>query len=100
MVDSCWWPEQTQLFLAAKTTLFNLCRLTETRYDSVERVTQRTVLDARRELMFERRYRWDRTDQIVQQIHTDTTPATPGEKYSQYLWGYDAVGQVTKAVEP
>uniref|UniRef100_UPI00374D3927 hypothetical protein n=1 Tax=Cronobacter dublinensis TaxID=413497 RepID=UPI00374D3927 len=40
---------------------------------------------------------WDRTDQIVQQIHTD---ATPGEKYSQYLWGYDAAGQVTKAVEP
>ncbi|EPA9875053.1 RHS repeat-associated core domain-containing protein, partial [Cronobacter sakazakii] len=63
-------------------------------------VTQRTVLDARRELVFERRYRWDRTDQIVQQIHTDTTPATPGEKYSQYLWGYDAAGQVTKAVGP
>jgi len=58
------------------------------------------MLDARRELVFERRYRWDRTDQIVQQIHTDATPATPGEKYSQYLWGYDAAGQVTKAVEP
>nr|WP_282986483.1 RHS repeat-associated core domain-containing protein [Cronobacter malonaticus]MDI7684255.1 RHS repeat-associated core domain-containing protein [Cronobacter malonaticus] len=72
----------------------------ETRYDSAGRVTQRTVLDARRELVFERRYRWDRTDQIVQQIHTDSTPATPGEKYSQYLWGYDAAGQVTKAVEP
>ncbi|EOC1280692.1 RHS repeat protein [Cronobacter turicensis] len=72
----------------------------ETRYDSAGRVTQRTVLDARRELVFERRYRWDRTDQIVQQIHTDATPATPGEKYSQYLWGYDAAGQVTKAVEP
>ncbi|EOU9579967.1 RHS repeat-associated core domain-containing protein [Cronobacter sakazakii] len=72
----------------------------ETRYDAVGRVTQRTVLDARRELVFERRYRWDRTDQIVQQIHTDSTPATPGEKYSQYLWGYDAAGQVTKAVEP
>ncbi|QNQ18281.1 hypothetical protein HF650_00440 [Kosakonia sp. SMBL-WEM22] len=37
---------------------------------------QRTVLDARRELMFERRYRWDRTDQIVQQVHTDATPTT------------------------
>ncbi|ALB61125.1 type IV secretion protein Rhs [Cronobacter condimenti 1330] len=72
----------------------------ETCYDTVGRVTQRTVLDARRELVFERRYRWDRTDQIVQQIHTDATPATPGEKYSQYLWGYDAAGQVTKAVEP
>ncbi|MDI7691682.1 RHS repeat-associated core domain-containing protein, partial [Cronobacter malonaticus] len=72
----------------------------ETRYDAAGRVTQRTVLDARRELVFERRYRWDRTDQIVQQIHTDTAPATPGEKYSQYLWGYDAAGQVTKAVEP
>ncbi len=72
----------------------------ETRYDSAGRVTQRTVLDARRELVFERRYRWDRTDQIVQQIHTDTASATPGEKYSQYLWGYDAAGQVTKAVEP
>ncbi|ELY6409895.1 RHS domain-containing protein, partial [Cronobacter sakazakii] len=72
----------------------------ETRYDAAGRVTQRTVLDARRELEFERRYRWDRTDQIVQQIHTDATPATPGEKYSQYLWGYDAAGQVTKAVEP
>ncbi|EOZ6414209.1 RHS repeat-associated core domain-containing protein, partial [Cronobacter turicensis] len=72
----------------------------ETRYDSAGRVTQRTVLDARRELVFERRYRWDRTDQIVQQIYTDATPATPGEKYSQCLWGYDAAGQVTKAVEP
>ncbi|EOC1319541.1 RHS domain-containing protein [Cronobacter turicensis] len=72
----------------------------ETRYDAAGRVTQRTVLDARRELVFERRYRWDRTDQIVQQIHTDTAPATPGEKYSQYLWGYDAAGQVTKAVGP
>jgi hypothetical protein len=40
----------------------------------------------RRELLFERRYRWDRTDQRVQQIHTDATPAMPGEKYSQYLW--------------
>ncbi|EPZ5287532.1 RHS repeat-associated core domain-containing protein [Cronobacter dublinensis] len=69
----------------------------ETHYDTAGRITQRTVLDARRELMFERRYRWDRTDQIVQQIHTD---ATPGEKYSQYLWGYDAAGQVTKAVGP
>ncbi|EKK4083567.1 RHS domain-containing protein, partial [Cronobacter dublinensis] len=72
----------------------------ETHYDTAGRITQRTVLDARRELVFERRYRWDRTDQIVQQIYTDATPATPGEKYSQYLWGYDAAGQVTKAVEP
>ncbi|MGY5359883.1 RHS repeat-associated core domain-containing protein, partial [Cronobacter dublinensis] len=72
----------------------------ETHYDTAGRVTQRTVLDARRELVFERRYRWDRTDQIVQQIHTDATPTTPGEKYSQYLWGYDAAGQVTKAVGP
>ncbi len=72
----------------------------ETHYDTAGRITQRTVLDARRELVFERRYRWDRTDQIVQQIHTDATPVTPGEKYSQYLWGYDASGQVTKAVEP
>ncbi|EOY5379990.1 RHS repeat-associated core domain-containing protein, partial [Cronobacter dublinensis] len=72
----------------------------ETHYDTAGRITQRTVLDARRELVFGRRYRWDRTDQIVQQIHTDATPATPGEKYSQYLWGYDAAGQVTKAVEP
>ncbi|CCJ73773.1 hypothetical protein BN137_3162 [Cronobacter condimenti 1330] len=37
----------------------------ETRYDTVGRVTQRTVLDARRKLVFERRYRWDRTDQVV-----------------------------------
>ncbi len=72
----------------------------ETHYDTAGRITQRTVLDARRELVFERRYRWDRTDQIVQQIHTDATPATSGEKYSQHLWGYDAAGQVTKAVEP
>ncbi|EPE2710526.1 hypothetical protein ACSG7Z_003849 [Cronobacter dublinensis] len=72
----------------------------ETHYDTAGRITQRTVLDARRELVFERRYRWDRTDQIVQQIHTDATPATPGEKYSQYLWGYDAAGQVTRVVGP
>uniref|UniRef100_UPI00374DACD6 RHS domain-containing protein n=1 Tax=Cronobacter dublinensis TaxID=413497 RepID=UPI00374DACD6 len=75
-------------------------RSQETHYDTAGRITQRTVLDARRELVFERRYRRDRTDQIVQQIHTDATPATPGEKYSQYLWGYDAAGQVTKAIEP
>ena len=50
----------------------------------------------RRELGFERRYRWNRTDQRVQQIHTDATPTTPGEKYSQYLWGYDAAGQITQ----
>ncbi|WP_418885514.1 RHS repeat-associated core domain-containing protein [Cronobacter dublinensis] len=72
----------------------------ETHYDTAGRITQRTVPDARRELVFERRYRWDRTDQIVQQIHTDATPATPGEKYSQYLWGYDAAGQVTRVVGP
>jgi len=65
----------------------------ETHYDTAGLIMQHTVLDARRELVFERRYRWDRTDQIVQQIHTDATPTTPVEKYSQYLWGYDAAGR-------
>ncbi|WP_110875986.1 RHS repeat-associated core domain-containing protein [Franconibacter helveticus] len=72
----------------------------ETLYDAAGRVAQRSVQDARRRLVFERRYRWDRTDQIVQQIHTDAAPATPGEKYSQHLYGYDAAGQVTKALHP
>ncbi|CCJ77561.1 hypothetical protein BN135_2625 [Cronobacter muytjensii 530] len=37
----------------------------ETHYDTAGRITQRTVLDARRERVFERRYRWDRTDHFL-----------------------------------
>ncbi len=37
----------------------------ETHYDTAGRVTQRTVLDARRELVFERRYRRGRTDHFL-----------------------------------
>ncbi|WNY83065.1 hypothetical protein NNQ28_01245 [Cronobacter dublinensis] len=72
----------------------------EYEYDALGNLSSARFPDGRRELVFERRYRRDRTDQIIQQIHTDATPATPGEKYSQYLWGYDAAGEVTKAVEP
>ncbi len=73
----------------------------ETHYDTVGRVTQRRCMDnVRDRLVFERRYQWDRADQIIRQMYTDGAPPTPAEKYRQSLWGYDAAGRMTQSIQP
>lgn len=73
----------------------------ETQYDIAGRITQRHCTDnARQRLVFERRYQWDRADQIIRRMVTDGAPATPAEKYRQSLWGYDAAGRMTKSMQP
>ncbi|PNS13227.1 type IV secretion protein Rhs [Mixta theicola] len=66
----------------------------ETRYDAAGRITLR---GSRRghTLVFERRWRWDRLDQINQESVTDGDAGA--EKYRQQRWGYDATGQVTRS---
>ncbi|MGF6439151.1 hypothetical protein ABIC80_004851, partial [Kosakonia sp. 1610] len=49
----------------------------------------------RERLVSERRYLWDRADQIIRRMYTDGAPSTPAEKYRQSLWGYDATGRMT-----
>ncbi|WP_297196389.1 RHS repeat-associated core domain-containing protein [uncultured Pluralibacter sp.] len=72
-----------------------------TGYDMAGRVTlRRCADDARGRLVSERRYQWDRADQIVRQMQTDGTPALPEEKYRQAQWGYDAAGRMTRSVQP
>ena len=70
----------------------------ETRYDAAGRITLRGSRGAQG-LVFERRYRWDRLDQIIQESVTDGAPGAGEEKYRQQLWGYDATGQVTRRVQ-
>ena len=66
----------------------------ETRYDAAGRITLRGSRRGQA-LVFERRWRWDRLDQIIQENITD---GDAGEgKYRQQLWGYDAAGQVTRS---
>ena len=71
----------------------------ETRYDAAGRITLRGSRGAQG-LVFERRYRWDRLDQIIQESVTDGAPGAGEEKYRQQRWGYDAIGQVTRRVQP
>jgi len=69
----------------------------ETHYDMAGRITQRRCTDNLRDrLVSERRYQWDRADQIIRRIYTDGAPSTPAEKYRQPLWGYDAAGRMTQ----
>ncbi|MBK0124833.1 RHS repeat protein [Pantoea sp. S61] len=73
----------------------------ETEYDIAGRITRRRSVDnLRQRLVSERRYQWDRADQIIRQIVTDGAPASPAEKYSQSLWGYDAAGRMTRSIQP
>ncbi|XTZ38653.1 RHS repeat-associated core domain-containing protein [Salmonella enterica] len=73
----------------------------ETHYDAVGRMTQRRCIDnVRQRLVYERRYQWDRGDQIIRQMYTDGTPQTPADKYRQSLWGYDAAGRMTQSLQP
>ncbi|UXY11199.1 DUF6531 domain-containing protein [Kosakonia sp. ML.JS2a] len=73
----------------------------DTEYDVAGRITQRRCMDnVRNRLVFERRYQWDRADQIIRQMYTDGAPATPAEKYRQSLWGYDAAGRMTQSLQP
>ncbi|MDR7343348.1 RHS repeat-associated protein [Pantoea alhagi] len=69
----------------------------ETRYDAAGRITLRGSRRGQA-LIFERRYRWDRLDQIIQESVTDSDAGK--EKYRQQLWGYDAAGRVTRSVGP
>jgi len=59
-----------------------------------------TQYDVRQRLVSERRYQWDRADQIVRQMFTDGTPDAPEEKYRQSQWGYDAAGRMTQSLQP
>ncbi|EMO7190246.1 TPA: EndoU domain-containing protein [Pluralibacter gergoviae] len=73
----------------------------ETQYDMAGRVRHhRCVDDVRQRLVSERRYQWDRADQIVRQMFTDGTPDAPEEKYRQAQWGYDAAGRMTRSLQP
>ncbi|KMK17101.1 hypothetical protein ABW09_17975 [Pluralibacter gergoviae] len=70
-------------------------------YDMAGQVThRRCVDDVRQRLVSERRYQWDRADQIVRQMFTDGTPDAPEEKYRQAQWGYDAAGRMTQSLQP
>ncbi|MHA8111786.1 RHS repeat-associated core domain-containing protein [Kosakonia cowanii] len=73
----------------------------ETHYDMAGRITHRRCTDNLRDrLVPERRYQWDRADQIIRRMYTDGTPSTPAEKYRQSLWGYDAAGRMTQSLQP
>jgi len=65
------------------------------------RITHRRCTDNLRDrLVSERRYQWDRADQIIRRMYTDGAPSTPAEKYRQSLWGYDAAGRMTQSLQP
>ncbi|WP_347882224.1 RHS repeat-associated core domain-containing protein [Kosakonia sp. HypNH10] len=73
----------------------------ETHYDMAGRITHRRCTDNLRDrLVSERRYQWDRADQIIRRMYTDGAPSTPAEKYRQSLWGYDAAGRMTQSLQP
>jgi len=58
----------------------------ETHYDMAGRITHRRCTDNLRDrLVSERRYQWDRADQIIRRMYTDGAPSTPAEKYRQSL---------------
>uniref|UniRef100_UPI003F52ABD1 RHS repeat-associated core domain-containing protein n=1 Tax=Kosakonia cowanii TaxID=208223 RepID=UPI003F52ABD1 len=73
----------------------------ETHYDMAGRITHLRCTDNLRDrLVSERRYQWDRADQIIRRMYTDGAPSTPAEKYRQSLWGYDAAGRMTQSLQP
>ncbi len=73
----------------------------ETHYDMAGRITHRRCADNLRDrLVSERRYQWDRADQIIRRMYTDGAPSTPAGKYRQSLWGYDAAGRMTQSLQP
>ncbi|MCL2894508.1 RHS repeat-associated core domain-containing protein [Brenneria tiliae] len=73
----------------------------ETRYDSLGRITLRRATGEReRGFLFERRYLWDRQDQLVQQMITEDGNGQPGPQCLQRRFGYDARGQITHSILP
>jgi RHS repeat-associated protein len=73
----------------------------QTRYDPVGRIVmRRSGFEDRSGAVFERRYNWDRLDQVLQQRVLDS--ATGQNEWAQYQqrFGYDATGQITGAVQP
>ncbi len=73
----------------------------ETRYDPAGRIVmRRSGFSDRNAVVFERRYRWDRLDQVMQQHVTDGSSGQREWQNQQQRFGYDAAGQVTREVRP
>ncbi|WP_279026616.1 RHS repeat-associated core domain-containing protein [Gibbsiella quercinecans] len=73
----------------------------ETRYDALGRITLRRATGEREHaFLFERRYLWDRQDQLVQQMFTEDGIGQPGPQCLQSRFGYDARGQLTHSIQP
>ncbi len=73
----------------------------ETRYDPAGRIVmRRSGFSGRNAVVFERRYRWDRLDQVMQQLVTDGSTGQREWANQQQRFGYDAAGQVTREVRP
>ncbi|WP_193323321.1 RHS repeat-associated core domain-containing protein [Erwinia endophytica] len=71
----------------------------QTRYDPAGRVVmRRSGFEDRRGIVFERRYHWDRLDQVMQQRVMDSASNQQEWAQQQQRFGYDAVGQVTREV--
>jgi len=66
----------------------------ETRYDRVGRIVMR------RSPVLERRYQWDRLDQVAQQTLINGVSADGEAPFAQQRFGYDAEGQVTRRLRP
>ncbi|MFS2223464.1 RHS repeat-associated core domain-containing protein [Pantoea sp. B65] len=64
----------------------------ETRYDPAGRIVMR------RNAVLERRYQWDRLDQVAQQMLMSLAPGDPAPAFSQQRFGYDAAGQLTHRI--
>ncbi|MFG6076004.1 RHS repeat-associated core domain-containing protein [Erwinia sp. OPT-41] len=71
----------------------------ETRYDPVGRIVmRRSGFIDRSGVVLERRYRWDRLDQVMQQLVSDSATRQNEWANQQQRFGYDATGQVTREV--
>jgi RHS repeat-associated protein len=64
----------------------------ETAYDPAGRIIKR------RSAVLERRYQWDRLDQVAQQMLMSVEKSDSRPSFSQQRFGYDAAGQVTHRI--
>jgi len=71
----------------------------ETRYDPAGRIVmRRSGFIDRSGVVFERRYRWDPLDQVMQQMVLDSATRQNEWANQQQRFGYDAAGKVTREV--
>ncbi|WP_414147499.1 RHS repeat-associated core domain-containing protein [Erwinia sp. BNK-24-b] len=71
----------------------------ETHYDPAGRIVmRRSGFIDKSGVVFERRYRWDRLDQVMQQLVVDGATRQNEWASQQQRFGYDAAGQVTREV--